>query len=83
MKNFTGDPALYDNPNMALEVMQELKASAREEWRSDLLDTLGALTDRDLVFYSLGKAVGHQIAIDSFQSHFHPSIDAALQKGQQ
>jgi hypothetical protein len=69
--------ALHNDPKMALEVMQELKACVPQEMRSALLDTLGSLTKRDLLFYSLGKYVGHCTASALFLSTCGDSQEGA------
>jgi hypothetical protein len=74
-------PALYVNPKLALEVTQKLKASCPDEYKAFLQETFGTLTQRDLIFYSLGRLEGLNIAETSFCSRFgFPRDDA--QKGQ-
>ena len=51
-------PALYTDPQLALEVMRKLKAACPEPFWDLLLQTIDGLTGRDLLFYSLGKLEG-------------------------
>jgi hypothetical protein len=50
--------ALYVDPKLALAVMRELKASCPGEYKAFLQETFGPLTQRDLIFYSLGRYAG-------------------------
>lgn len=59
-------PALFVNPQLALEVTQNLKANCPEAYKDLLQDAYGVITERDLVFYLLGKSVASKRAIDSF-----------------
>jgi hypothetical protein len=70
MQNNNEKLALYADPKLALEVMRELKASCPDEYKALLQETFGPLTQRDLIFYSLGKYAGLQLAETSFCSTF-------------
>jgi hypothetical protein len=72
MSNFTGEPAFYANPKTVLEVMQKLKASVPEADREVLLEAIGGLTQRDLLFYNLGRVVGHESAVTTVKAAFAP-----------
>ena len=61
-------PALYTDPQLALEVMQKLKAVCPERLRDLLLQTINGLTGRDLLFYSLGRLDGINAAEAVFAS---------------
>ena len=63
-------PALYVNPKLALQATQELKAICSEEQKVVLQDAFGVLTERDLLFYSLGRSVGLREAEVLFCSTF-------------
>ena len=75
MPNYTGDFALFSNPKLAVEIIENLKANTDNEERERLLQALGGVTKRDLLFYSLGKCIGHQIAVDSFHLSFFGTTD--------
>jgi len=51
-------PALYVDPKLALEVTQQLKAIYPDQLKDKLQDAYGVITERDLIFYSLGKKTG-------------------------
>jgi hypothetical protein len=57
MKNHTGDLALYADPRMTVEVIERLKATFPGD-AGKTLEVLGSLTNRDLLFYSLGRITG-------------------------
>lgn len=61
------------NPQLTVEAMRNLKKALAtlfpEEQREKALESLGSLKNRDLIFYSLGKAVGIQAAEDAICSH--------------
>ncbi|TMC13809.1 MAG: hypothetical protein E6J34_24385, partial [Chloroflexi bacterium] len=69
MHNHTGDFALFVNPQMTVEVMEKLKATFPQD-REQTLEVLGSLTNRDLLFYSLGRTTGYSTAVASFHSTF-------------
>jgi hypothetical protein len=69
------DFASYIDPQMAQEAMGKLKAAIPEESREATLASIGSLTHRDLLFYSIGKTTGMAIILTSFQSTFLPSCD--------
>jgi hypothetical protein len=64
MNNHTGDFALYTNPKVALEVMEKLKAATPKQFSVEqTLAAFGALTERDLLFYELGRTNGLKEAL--------------------
>jgi hypothetical protein len=71
--------AIDVNPELALTVMRELKAACPQGYQQLLLETLGALTSRDLIFYGLGRLAG----INASEAAFSSIIDAlqGLEKG--
>lgn len=76
-QNFTGNLALYSDPQMAIEVLRELKASVSETQREAILALLSGITERDLLFYAVGKYVGCREASAAFCG------SAALPSGQE
>jgi hypothetical protein len=67
MDNYFGDLAAYCHPELAMKVIQALKASAfGEVFRKALLD--GGVTNRDLAFYIIGERAGYQVAQTEFDS---------------
>jgi hypothetical protein len=64
------DLALYIDPEMALEALEKLKAAIPEEFKEQILSSIGGLTHRDLLFYSIGKTTGMAAILASFSSTF-------------
>lgn len=60
MNNHTEQPALFVDPKTTMEMMQELKAHIPEH--EVTLSTLEGFTNRDLLFYALGKVCGLELA---------------------
>jgi hypothetical protein len=73
MNNDFNDFALFVDPRVALEVLEKLKAVIPEESKEKILSSLGGLTHRDLLFYSIGKTTGMSMMLASFQSAFAPT----------
>ena len=68
-------PALYVHPELALEMLKELKTAADEieplfegEEVNQFLDTFTPLTSRDLIFYAIGKVAATKMAEDALRS---------------
>jgi hypothetical protein len=70
MNNHTGNFALFTNPKLAQEALEELKTMTPPKDREATLEMLSNLSERDLYFYSLGKTVGVRKAVASFQATF-------------
>jgi len=85
MYNQNEKPALYADPQLALEVTRELKAICPNEYKAMLQETFGTLTQRDLIFYSLGRLAGFHEAEISFRSvrSLFASLGDNAQKGGQ
>jgi hypothetical protein len=85
MNNQNEKPALYADPQLALEVTRELKANCPNEYKAMLQETFGTLTQRDLIFYSIGRLAGLREAEVSFRSirSLFASLGDNTQKGGQ
>ena len=53
----TGKPALYSDPAITMEVREALKASTKDDFDA-MMRALEMLTERDLLFFALGKKAG-------------------------
>lgn len=55
-------------PQLALEVAQKLKAACPDMFKDKLQEVYGVITERDLIFYALGRLDGLNAAEASLRS---------------